>query len=178
MDKKLLQIRKRLLEDFSFYAKSALKIRTKAGDVAPLKLNTAQQILQDAIDKQMATEGKVRIIILKARQQGLSTHVGGYLYFSVSQSQAKKAMVIAHTADSTRQLFDMTKRYFENTPEILKPHSKYSSRRELSFDILDSSYEVATAGGDSVGRGSTITHLPHLSKGHRRHQTHRLLYFQ
>ena len=159
MDKKLLQIRKRLLEDFDFYAKSALKIRTKAGDVAPLKLNTAQQILQNAIDKQMATEGKVRIIILKARQQGLSTHVGGYLYFSVSQSQAKKAMVIAHTADSTRQLFDMTKRYFENTPEILKPHSKYSSRRELSFDILDSSYEVATAGGDSVGRGSTITHL-------------------
>ena len=159
MDKKLQQIRKRLRDDFSFYAKSALKIRTKNGDVAPLKLNTAQQILQDAVEKQMAKEGKVRIIILKARQQGLSTHVGGYLYFSVSQSKAKKAMVIAHTADSTRALFDMTKRYFDNTPEILKPHSKYSSRRELTFDVLDSSYVVATAGGDSVGRGSTITHL-------------------
>ena len=93
MDKKLQQIRKRLRDDFSFYAKSALKIRTKNGDVAPLKLNTAQQILQDAVEKQMAKEGKVRIIILKARQQGLSTHVGGYLYFSVSQSKAKKAMV-------------------------------------------------------------------------------------
>lgn len=159
MDKKLRQVRKRLLEDFSFYSKSALKIRTKAGDVKPLKLNPAQQILQDAIDKQMAEEGKVRIIILKARQQGLSTHVGGYLYFSVSQNKARKAMVITHHADSTRALFDMTKRYFDNTPEILKPHSKYSSRRELSFDILDSSFIVATAGGDSVGRGETLTHV-------------------
>ena len=106
----------------------------------------------------MAEEGKVRIIILKARQQGLSTHVGGYLYFNVSQNTARKAMVITHHADSTRALFDMTKRYHENCPEILRPHTKYSSRRELSFDI-DSSFVVATAGGEAVGRGETLTHV-------------------
>ena len=159
MDKKLKAVRKRLYDDFSFYAKSALKIRTKSGEIAPLRLNPAQQILQNAIDKQMASEGKIRIIILKARQQGLSTMVGGYLYFSVSQNKARKAMVITHTADSTRALFDLTKRYHDNCPEILKPHTKYSSRRELSFDVLDSSYIVATAGGDAVGRGETISHL-------------------
>ena len=59
-------------------------------------------------------------------------------------------MVITHHADSTRALFDMTKRFHEHCPEILKPHTKYSSRRELSFDVLDSSFVVATAGGDSV----------------------------
>ena len=159
MDKSLVAVRKKLHTDFPFYAKSALKIRTKEGKVAPLKLNPAQQILQDAVDKQLAAEGKVRIIILKARQQGLSTMVGGYLYFSVSQNTARKAMVITHHADSTRALFDMTKRYHDNCPEILKPHTKYSSRRELSFDVLDSSYVVATAGGDSVGRGETLTHV-------------------
>ena len=159
MDKRLKAVRKKLHTDFPFYANAALKIRTKEGKVAPLKLNPAQQILQNAIDKQMAAEGKVRVIILKARQQGLSTMVGGYLYFSVSQNTARKAMVITHHADSTRALFDMTKRYHENCPEILKPHTKYSSRRELSFDVLDSSYVVATAGGDSVGRGETLTHV-------------------
>ena len=163
MDKKLKAVRKRLHEDFPFYSKAALKIRTKDGQIAPLKLNTAQKILQDAIDDQMATEGKVRIVILKARQQGLSTMVGGYLYFSVSQNPARKAMVVTHHADSTRALFDMTKRYHENCPEILKPHTKYSSRRELSFDVLDSSYVVGTAGSDSLGRGETISHA-HLSE--------------
>jgi len=53
----------------------------------------------------------------------------------------------------------MTKRFHEHCPEILKPHTKYSSRRELSFDVLDSSFVVATAGGDSVGRGETLTHV-------------------
>ena len=159
MEPKLQAIRKRLYSDFPFYAKSALKIRTKEGQVAPLVLNPAQQILQQAVSKQLAAEGKVRVIILKARQQGLSTYTGGYLYHSVSQQQARKAMVITHHADSTRALFDMTKRFHEHCPEILRPHTKYSSRRELSFDVLDSSYVVATAGGDSVGRGETLTHV-------------------
>jgi hypothetical protein len=64
MDKRLKAVRKKLLTNFPFYAKSALKIRTKEGQVAPLVLNPAQKILQKAIDKQMAEEGKIRIIIL------------------------------------------------------------------------------------------------------------------
>ena len=131
MDQKLRQVRKRLATDFEFYSRSSLKIRTKAGDIRPLALNAAQKILDDAVNKQMASEGKVRVIILKARQQGLSTYVGGYLYFSVSQQKARKALILAHQADSTRALFDMVQRYHQHCPEILKPHTKYSSRREL-----------------------------------------------
>ena len=107
----------------------------------------------------MKSEGKVRIVILKARQQGISTHVGGYFYFNVSQRKAQKCMVVTHSADSTRALFDMTRRYHENCPELLKPHTKYSSRKELSFDVLDSSYVVATAGSEAIGRGETLTHV-------------------
>ena len=44
LDPKLVAVRKRLLNDYSFYAQSALKIRTKAGEIAPLKLNNAQTI--------------------------------------------------------------------------------------------------------------------------------------
>lgn len=159
MDPKLKQVRKQLLTNFPFYAKSALKIRTKEGAIKPLNLNPAQQILHDAVTKQLESEGKIRIIILKARQQGLSTYVGGYLYYSVSQRKACKAMVITHHADSTRALFDMTKRYHEHCPDILKPHTKYSSRKEISFDILDSSFVVSTAGADAVARGETLSHV-------------------
>ncbi|GAB5503425.1 hypothetical protein [Pyruvatibacter sp.] len=153
------EVRRRLKTDFRYYAAKSLKIRTKESEIKPLKLNHAQELLQQAVDEELASKGYVRIVILKARQQGLSTHVGGYLYYSVSQSKAKKAMVITHHADSTRALFDMTKRYHENMPEILRPTTKYSSRKELSFDVLDSSYSVATAGGDQAGRGETITDL-------------------
>ena len=133
MDKRLQKVRKRLFTDFAFYAQSALKIRTKEGQIQPLVLNAAQRILDDAVTKQLAAEGKVRVIILKARQQGLSTYTGGYLYHAVSQQPARKAMVITHHADSTRALFDMTKRYHEHCPEILRPHTKYSSTTRVVF---------------------------------------------
>jgi len=160
---KAKKIRKRLFEDFEFYAKNALRIRTKDGDTAPLTLNVAQKQLLDAIVKQYEEEGKVRVIILKARQMGLSTFVGGWLYWWLSQHNAQRGLVVTHHADSTRALFDMTRRYHENCPEALKPVTKYSSRRELNFNVLDSSYVVATAGGESVARGETVT-VAHLSE--------------
>lgn len=159
----LNETRRRLRDEFPFYAEKALKIRTKKAKIVPFKLNNAQVKLQQAIDEQIATTGRVRIIILKARQQGLSTAVGGYMYHRVSQATAKKAIVVTHKSDSTTALFNMTKRYHDNVPEILRPNTSYSSKRELVFDKLDSSYIVATAGGDSIARGETITHA-HLSE--------------
>lgn len=160
---KAQKIRKRLRDDFGFYSKNALKIRTKDGQVTPLQLNEAQSILLEKIEEQLRNEGKVRVIILKARQMGLSTMVGGWLYWWLSQRKAQRGLVVTHHADSTRALFDMTRRYHENCPEPIKPHTKYSSRRELNFNILDSSYVVATAGGESVARGETVT-VAHLSE--------------
>lgn len=163
MNPELLAIRQRLRDDFPYYAENALKIRTKKGEIAPLSLKPAQRILQDAIDKQMAAEGKVRVIVLKARQQGLSTAIGAWIFWWVTQHSAQRAIVATHAADSTRALFDMTRRYYDNTPTILKPSTRYASRRELYFDKLDSSYIVGTAGSDGIGRGETITHA-HLSE--------------
>src|SRR5690242_2391437 len=152
----MLEVRRRLYEDFPYYAENALKIRTKPdpvtgkSDILPFVLNEAQRRLQEMVDRQLATRGYVRIVILKGRQMGLSTHVGGWLYSWVSQRKAQKALVVAHKGDSTRTLFDMTRRFHDQMPEILKPHTKYSNRWELVFDKLESSYLVVTAGGDSI----------------------------
>jgi hypothetical protein len=106
MTPEMMAVRKRLYEDFPYYAKSALKIRTKPdangkSDIAPLVLNEAQRRLQETIDAQLKRRGYVRIVILKGRQMGLSTHVGGWFYWWVSQRKAQKALVVAHKGDST-----------------------------------------------------------------------------
>jgi hypothetical protein len=67
---------------------------------------------------------------------------------------------MTHKAESTAALFDMTKRYYDNTPDALRPSTKYSSKKELKFDKLDSGYMVATAGGEAVARGETLTSPP------------------
>ena len=156
-------VRLRLYNDFEFYGAHALQIRTKDAQIVPFIPNAAQRILGEAIERQYAAERRVRIIILKARQMGLSTYVGGRLYSRVSQRKARKAVVVTHHAKSTKSLFEMTKRFHEYCPEILQPKTKYSSAAELKFSVLDSGYSVFTAGGDSIGRGDTFTHA-HLSE--------------
>jgi hypothetical protein len=54
MTPELLAIRQRLRDDFPYYAENALVIRTKAGEIAPLKLKPAQVILNEATEKQIA----------------------------------------------------------------------------------------------------------------------------
>lgn len=158
-----LEVRKRLYEDFRFYARHALKIRTKDGKIEPLILNEAQEIFLQAVERQLKETGRVRIITCKGRQQGISTLIEAIIFWWVTQRKAMKALVMTHHSDSTKALFDLCKRYYDHAPAILKPKSKYSSRKELVFDALDSSYMVATAGGENLGRGETLQ-VAHLSE--------------
>lgn len=159
----LLATRKRLLDDFEFYCRHCIKIRTKQGTIASLVFNEVQKRFAKTIIDQMSTRGYVRMVILKARQQGLSTVVTAWQYWWVSQRKAQKGLVMAHEADATTSLFDMYKRAHDNAPDSVRPHHKYSSRAELSFDVLDSALRVATAGGRGVARGETLT-VCHLSE--------------
>lgn len=160
---RLLAVRKKLFEDFEFYAKHCVKIRTKEGTIVPLVLNRVQRRFAKSIIEQMETTGRVRMVVLKARQQGLSTVISAWQYFWLSQHKAQKGLVMAHEADSTTALFDMYRRIHDNAPDAVRPHTKYASRYELQFDLLDTGLRVATAGGRGVARGETLT-VAHLSE--------------
>jgi hypothetical protein len=67
--------------DFRRFAKEAVRIRTKEGDLAPLILNEAQDILHDAAEAQLREEGWVRLAGLKGRRQGFSTMVAARGYW-------------------------------------------------------------------------------------------------
>jgi hypothetical protein len=67
--------------DFRRFAKEALRIRTKSGDLEPLRLNDAQEILHNAAEKQLEEEQWVRLAGLKGRRQGFSTYVAARGYW-------------------------------------------------------------------------------------------------
>jgi hypothetical protein len=155
--------RKRLLTDFDFYCLKALKIRTKDAKIVPFKLNRAQRRFVDMILRQWQETGRIRVVILKARQLGLSTAVEAFLYWWISQHRATKGIVVTHKGEATQALFDMTKRYHQLVPDFLRPSTARSNSKELKFDVLDSGYMIATAGADTVGRGETLQ-AAHLSE--------------
>lgn len=160
---KVKAFRELLFKDFEFYAKHALKIRTKAATIAPFILNRAQKRLLEVAARQLATRGFIRIILLKGRQMGSSTFVEGFLYWWTSQRQATRALVVAHDGEATKVIFQMTKNFHNMCPDMLRPSTVRSTVKELVFDKLLSSYRIATAGGDGIVRGETIQ-AAHLSE--------------
>lgn len=144
-----------LATNFEYYAPRCLKIKTKSGQVIPFGMNRAQQYLHQKIELQRATTGKVRALCLKGRQQGVSTYWEGRFYWKTSMKRGTRAYILTHEQDATDNLFDMTKRFHDNAPDAIKPHTKNESAKALTFDKLDSEFSVATAGSKNTGRSGT-----------------------
>lgn len=150
------EIRRKLKYDFKHYASKCLFIRNKLGAVEPLELNKAQLYVHGQLQNQLESTGKVRALILKGRQQGMSTYVGGRFYHKSTHTFGSRAFILTHEQQATDNLFSMTKRYHENCPAPVRPSTTASSSKELVFGELDSDYKIGTAGSRGVGRSSTI----------------------
>lgn len=150
----LIQELARLKADFAYYAPKALKIKAKDKQIKPLILNKAQKYVHEKLEEQLAKTGKVRALILKARQQGFSTYIGGRFYWKTSLSHGTNTYILTHEQTATDNLFAMVGRYHEHSP--LKPVTGASNAKELYFPKLDGGYAVGTAGSKAVGRSKTI----------------------
>lgn len=136
------------------FAAECLEIRTKAGRFEKLIFNKAQMEVDRLLDQQRDEKGWVRALILKGRQQGISTYIAARFYHSTSLNRGRNTYILTHEQTATDTLFGMVDRYQLNNP--LGPHVGRSNAKELEFDRLDSSYAVATAGQKAGGRGKAL----------------------
>lgn len=153
----------RVLKSLPLFAQNFLSIRTKSGRIENFKFNRAQKYLHERLEAQLQSFGRVRALILKGRQQGCSTYVQARFFHKVATQRGKKAFILTHEAEATKNLFDMTKRYYDSVPAGLLPKPDASSAKELNFKTLNSGYSVGTAGNKAVGRSQTIQ-LMHASE--------------
>jgi len=150
------RIRRRLRDDLPHYASRCLKIRTKDMRVIPFELNAAQTYIHTQIEQQRESTGRVRVLILKGRQQGCSTYVEGRFFWKVTHQKAAQAFILTHEDAATANLFGMAQRYYEHCPLLVRPSCGAANAKELVFDRMDSGYKVGTAGKKDIGRSGTI----------------------
>ena len=77
-------------------------------------------------------------------------------------------MILAHEQEAVGFLFLMIKRYFEYSPEMIKPQRELDNSTVLYFNSpegmgLDSAIRVGAAAKHNLGSGQTIHYL-HLSE--------------
>lgn len=149
-------VRLKLLREYlTAFAPECLRIRTKAGDILPFKFNRTQDEVHRKLEEQKARTGWVRALVLKGRQQGVSTYVGARFYHRSSMRKGVNVYILTHEQAASDTLFGIVDRYHRNNP--LAPHIGKSNIKELEFDLLDSSYAVATAGAKAGGRSKALS---------------------
>lgn len=149
-------VRQHLKDDLAHYADRCLRIRSKDGTIRPLHLNEAQRYLHHRLEQQKTKTGKVRALVLKGRQQGISTYVGGRFYHRVTHHKGLRCFILTHEQDATNNLFGMVDRYHQHCPALVKPSTGAANAKELFFDRLESGYAVGTAGAKATGRSQTV----------------------
>jgi hypothetical protein len=150
------RVRQRLKDDFPHFAEKCLKIRTKSGRIEPFVLNRAQRHVHRQLEAQRAATGKVRALLLKARQQGFSTYIAGRFYWQATHRRGTQVFILTHEQDATANLFGMVERYHAHNHPLVKPSTGAANAKTLYFDRLDSGYSVGTAGAKAVGRSKTV----------------------
>jgi hypothetical protein len=142
--------------DLERFAQDCLRIRDKEGSVQLFPgLNTAQKYVHTRVEEQLKTTGKIRAIVLKGRQQGISTYTAARFYRRSTLHRGVNVYILSHEQVASDNLFKMVDRFQVHNP--LRPHTGVSNVKELEFDKLDSTYVVATAGQKAGGRGRTIS---------------------
>lgn len=169
----------KILKDRLYFNEHYLRIRTQPpGATAPIlqafKYNPTQMLLDKAVQEQEDAGKPVRLVILKARQEGVSTYTEGYLFKKTILNKYVRSIVVAHDIKSSIGLFGMSQLFYECLPPGMRPMKRFSNRKELLFENPDekrrpvqpglrSHMYVGTANDLELGRSSTIQNA-HLSE--------------
>lgn len=147
------------------YIEKFFKIKTKDGQLVNLKFNDAQNRFYEQFKKDYGNKPP-RYIILKARQLGFSTFTEALITCFTITNHYSDALIVAHISEAAQKIYDMTKRYVDNLPDVLRPEQRYSNAKKIEFNNdkgtgLDSSIRVMSAGDGA--RSSTFRYV-HLSE--------------
>ena len=142
--------------DYPKFARECLKLKSKGGLIEPFVFNSAQTFIHSKLERQKEETGKVRALILKARQQGVSTYVGGRFYPRTQFFKGPSVFILTHEQDATDNLFAMVERFWRNSAPEGRLKTGAANAKEINFPAADSGYGVGTAGTRAVGRSKTL----------------------
>lgn len=138
-----------------------LKVLTKErgvvrfGDV----MNYAQIELIKECERQLAETGQIRIIVLKARQIGISTAIEAVVFALSILFHDFQSLILSHEKDSAEHILTMTKRYWDTYLFRDQHTEKYNGRTHLAWGDLGSGIRIGTARNEKSGRSKTIQAL-------------------
>lgn len=95
-----------------------------------------------------------RNLILKARQQGISTLIQAD-HFVTAITDTALIATLAHDDQTTQKLRRMAARFYDNLPANIKPPRGLDNATTTTYPLTQSEVTIVTAGSKNAGRGGT-----------------------
>lgn len=149
----------------SFYAPHIARLKIeqrRTGQIATFTPNSVQRDFLARMENQAAHRGRIRIIVLKARQMGLSTATQGVMFTHAMNLDNYTGITVAHDDDTALSLLRKDHTFWAHYPLREFYTTKNDKENVLSW-MHGSRLEIATAGNRKAGRGKTHRAL-HLSE--------------
>lgn len=144
------------ITDFRSYAAGNWTILDKWGVERQFDLNPAQERVVALMQSQRAKKKPVRVRVLKFRQCGNSTLASALMLHMPMTMPGCTTISLADKAELPAQWIRRAHKWYEQTPECVKPHVKASNAYEMYFDGFQSRYYIGSAEGTTPGMGATI----------------------
>ncbi len=151
----------RAKSDPQFFCEKLLKI-VHNGRISKWEYNLAQRLVLEARLKQERAGKPVRLVIIKARREGVSTEIQGWLFQKATTNPYRTGMVVSHEQDSADEIAEISRRFWELLPDGKRPSipgSKLPHTKTLVFDKLRSKIKIETAMDVNIGRSMALDYI-------------------
>lgn len=172
------QILQRLLTDFEFFCGACLRVEDKETlELIPFQWKPVQRRLAATLLEKWMRGAPVRLIILKARREGVSTLVQAFMFWVASTRPSKKGVTIANDEETTKYLFGITETFYDKMPDAVRPMRRTAARgRVLEFSNparnpderarnpgLESELRTVSQKNAGAGQGVLMGHLSEVA---------------
>lgn len=137
-------------EDFSYFAKTYVKITHPVRGLIPFQLHKYQETLAKTYDEQRF------VVVKKFRQSGITTLTVMWLLWKCMFFNDQKVFVVSKSEREAKHLAKFIDIVVEQLPGWLKPHFIRSNSYEKEIEESGSSIIFGTA---AVARSRAVTHL-------------------
>lgn len=171
-----LKFRRSFWRDPKQFIERYLKIQPKdtTKGLVLLNLNEAQRIVYKKIQELRAAGLPVRLVILKARQMGISTFIEGLLFAMARLNMDTNCLIVSHSVSSAKRIYQMSQLFLDNLPPAIRPMVSSRTQSLTAFANPDeqrrpvdpglrSQIQIGTAKNVDIGASFTF-HGVHVSE--------------
>ena len=84
--------------DLATFATDCLTIRPKKGADMLFRFNSVQRRVHAVLEEQKQQTGRVRALVLKARQPGVSTYIEGRFFHKITKTKGISSFILTHSS--------------------------------------------------------------------------------